>query len=169
MWVQGCSLGCPGCFNPQTHARQAGELILVNDLFEKIADLQDRIEGVSISGGEPLQQLPAITALLARIRSETRLSTLVFTGFSWEEIQHIPAASRFLEQVDVLLAGRYDQNRRVAAGLLGSSNKTVHFLTGRYSPADLETVPEAEVVLSEDGEMLFSGINPLFWDRKTDR
>ena len=22
VWVQGCSLGCPGCFNPQTHDRE---------------------------------------------------------------------------------------------------------------------------------------------------
>ncbi len=71
---------------------------------------------------------------------------------------------RFLDSVDVLLAGRYDAAQRVATGLLGSANKTIHLLTERYTLADLEAVPEAEVFVSAQGEILFSGINPLVWD-----
>jgi len=26
VWVQGCTLGCPGCFNPQTHSVAAGKI-----------------------------------------------------------------------------------------------------------------------------------------------
>jgi len=35
VWVQGCSLGCPGCFNPQTHDRaEAGEVAEVAEVAE---------------------------------------------------------------------------------------------------------------------------------------
>jgi anaerobic ribonucleoside-triphosphate reductase activating protein len=68
-----------------------------------------------------------------------------------------------LKHVDVLLAGRYDASQRVADGLIGSANKTVHFLTGRYNMADLESVPQAEVILNADGEIILSGIDPLNW------
>jgi anaerobic ribonucleoside-triphosphate reductase activating protein len=161
LWLQGCSLGCPGCYNPATHPFSGGELVSVDDLFRHIAALGDAIEGVTVSGGEPLQQRPGLLALLRRLRTETRLSVLVFTGFTWEEVQRMPEAGALAACVDVLIAGRYDASRRLARDLRGSANKTVHFLTGRYGPADLREVPEAEVVITADGEVVASGIDPV--------
>ena len=39
VWVQGCTLGCPGCFNPETHDAGNGNLARVDDLFTQIAAL----------------------------------------------------------------------------------------------------------------------------------
>jgi anaerobic ribonucleoside-triphosphate reductase activating protein len=163
VWLQGCSLHCPGCFNPQTHPFAGGEVVPVAEMFTRLVGLGDAVEGVTLSGGEPLQQLPAVVALLRRLRTETKLSVLVFTGFGWDEVQGFPEAGELLACIDVLIAGRYDEGRRVAHGLLGSSNKTVHFLTPRYTPADLEAVPEAEVILTPEGDILASGIDPVRW------
>src|SRR5437868_145303 len=68
VWVQGCSLGCPGCFNPETHPASGGRMASVDDLLREIAGLGDAIEGVTLSGGEPLQQRGAVVALLRRLR-----------------------------------------------------------------------------------------------------
>ena len=163
VWVQGCSLACPGCYNPATHPFAGGELVEPDDLFVRIVALGDTIEGITVSGGEPFQQRPALHALLARLRRETALSVLVFTGFSREEVQRFPDADDLLACVDVLIAGRYEQRLHLARDLRGSANKTVHFLTPRYGPADLAAVPAAEVVLTPDGEVLASGIDPLRW------
>jgi len=76
VWVQGCTLSCPGCFNPATHSRTGGEVVTVDALFECIVAAPD-IEGVSISGGEPLQQCGPLAALLRRLRRETGLSALL--------------------------------------------------------------------------------------------
>jgi hypothetical protein len=65
--------------------------------------------------------------------------------------------------VDVIIAGRYDASRRVAQGLIGSSNKKTHFLTGRYNDSDLEAVPQAEIIVTRHGEVILSGIDPLKW------
>jgi anaerobic ribonucleoside-triphosphate reductase activating protein len=159
LWVQGCSLGCPGCFNPTTHAVDGGETVSVSDLFQRIAALRDRIEGITVSGGEPLQQPLALAELLSRIKAETTLSVILFTGFSWNEIE----ASETLRDVDVLIAGRYDHAHRLAHGLRGSTNKTLHFLTDRYTSVDLEPVPPAEVILTPDGEVIMTGIDPVKW------
>src|SRR5437867_3434145 len=86
LWVQGCTLGCPGCFNPDTHPRP-GQVWTVDETYERIVALAGDIEGVTISGGEPLQQRRPILTLLHRIRTETSLSTLVFTGYTWDELQ----------------------------------------------------------------------------------
>jgi anaerobic ribonucleoside-triphosphate reductase activating protein len=161
VWVQGCTLGCPGCFNPLTHLNTGGENILIDDLFHQVKLLENQVEGITISGGEPLQQLRPLLKLLAQIRRETDLSILIFTGYSWVEINQMPLARELLANIDVLLAGRYDANQRVAAGLLGSSNKTIHFLSTRYNLTDLQSLPEAEVIIGEDGEIIYSGIDPL--------
>lgn len=163
LWVQGCSLGCPGCFNPETHDPRGGEKQTVEQVVERIIALQDQIEGLTISGGEPAHQHRALSHLLKQVREKTHLSILVFTGYDWSELQRFPGIDNFLAQIDVLIAGRYDVSRRVAQGLIGSSNKTVHFLTDRYTSKDLEAIPQAEVIVSPDGEIILSGIDPLQW------
>lgn len=155
----GCTLACTGCFNPETHPR-SGEEITVDELFDRILALGDTIEGVTISGGEPLQQRPAVLALLARIRADTSLSVLVFTGFTWPEVARMPDVPALQRCVDVLIAGRYDATQRLAHGLRGSSNKTVHLFSDRYTLDDLDTVPDAEVLIRPDGQLVISGINP---------
>src|SRR5262245_54578321 len=116
VWTQGCSLGCPGCFNPETHAFDHGQWIAVDALFDRIHALGDSIEGITISGGEPLQQAGATLALLRRVRSETSLSAIVFTGFRWPEVQQLPQGREILANLDILLAGRYDASERIGRG-----------------------------------------------------
>ncbi len=168
IWVQGCALGCPGCFNPETHPMRGGETWPVEKLDERILELSkrpesQRIEGITISGGEPLHQHRALARLLEQVRQKTSLSILVFSGYDWDEIHRLKGTDRFLANVDVLIAGRYDASRRVAEGLIGSANKVVHLLTDRYTRQDLEEVPQAEILLSPDGEIILSGIDPLKW------
>lgn len=52
--------------------------------------------------------------------------------------------------------------QRLAAGLRGSAGKTVHLLTSRYTLADIDAVPAAEVVIGEDGDITLTGIDPLY-------
>lgn len=160
-WLQGCNLGCPGCFNPQMHSRRGGYWITVDQLFLQITALQSQIQGVTISGGEPLQQMRPLLKLLHLLRSETDLSILLFSGYTWSEIECMPMGEPLLNLLDVLVAGRYVQEQPGSGGLLGSSNQQIYYLTKRYSAQDVEQTPPAEVILTPDGEILLSGIQPL--------
>ncbi len=149
-------MGCPGCFNPQTHSREeGGETLEVAEVMRRI--LVAGTEGLTVSGGEPLQQAEAVVALLEEARA-AGMSTLLFTGLTWEEIQRLPLAPRILRCVDVLLAGRYVAERRVAKRLLGSANKTVHLLSSRHTMEEIAATPEAEAIILPDGRVVFSGI-----------
>jgi anaerobic ribonucleoside-triphosphate reductase activating protein len=191
VWVQGCRLRCPGCFNPDTHPLGGGQLIAVARLADRVIALGDKIEGVTISGGEPLDQVPALTDLLRRVKTETELSTIVFTGYTWKEAQTLLARSShrhprkpaqqahpevggtgsaqapsikldsLLRYVDVLIAGRYNRRLRLARGLRGSANKTIHLLSPRYSLRDIESVPVAEVIIDSRGTIAVSGVDPM--------
>ena len=160
LWLQGCSLGCPGCFNPGAHPRDAGERASVDELLARVADLGPGIEGLTVSGGEPLEQARPLRALLERLRRETSLSVILFTGFTWEEVRAAAEMADVLAFVDVLVAGRYDAARRLARGLCGSANKTTHFLTDRYAQDDLDAVPAAEIAIGPEGEVVVSGMDP---------
>lgn len=159
VWVQGCTLGCHGCFNPETHER-AGESVEVDDLLARLVALEDGIEGLTVSGGEPLQQRRAVLALLSGVRASTALSVLVFTGYRLGEVERMPELPELRACVDVLVAGRYEHEHRLATGLRGSANQTVHRFTDRYTASELEEVPPAEVVIGADGRVVVTGVDP---------
>lgn len=163
IWLQGCSLGCPGCFNPETHTIHGGKPYPIEKLMTWLRTDARLIDGLTISGGEPLQQIFPLLTLLENIRLELRLPVILFTGYSWDEVQKMPEAKRLLQFLDVVIAGRFILDQRIANQMIGSTNKTVHFITARYQPADFKTVPPAEVIISPTGEVRLSGIDPLNW------
>jgi anaerobic ribonucleoside-triphosphate reductase activating protein len=125
--------------------------------------LRPSIEGITVSGGEPLQQWAAVRSLLWRIRRASDLSVVLFTGYTWQEVRLMGRHEELRETVDVVVAGRYVDRLRLARGLLGSTNKTVHLMTDRYAIGDLARVPSAEVVIAPDGAITLSGIDPVAW------
>jgi anaerobic ribonucleoside-triphosphate reductase activating protein len=159
VWFQGCTLGCPGCFNPATHEPQSGYLSDTETVAAQILTQAETIEGVSISGGEPLQQPSALRDLLCRL-VPAGLSRLVFTGYTLAEVHKLPLGPRILPLVDVLIAGRYVASRHSANGLAGSTNQKIHLLTTRHAPDDFPKVPTREIILHRDGSMTITGINP---------
>ena len=159
-WFQGCSLGCPGCFNPLTHDPQAGGVTDTATLAAQLLTRPNDIAGVSISGGEPFQQPEALLDLLTRLDG-SGLSRLVFSGYTLREIEAQPLGHAILAHLDVLIAGRYVQTRHDGHALLGSSNQRIHLLTPRHTPADFAKVPGTEIIIHTDGSITLTGISPL--------
>ena len=158
VWMQGCTLGCAGCFNPTTHDAQAGREVAVADLAAQMAAA--KVEGLSLSGGEPLQQPEAAAALLDAARA-LGLSTLAFSGYRIEEIRALPGGPEVLARLDVLIDGRYLAGERLATGLRGSANQRIQLLTPRYTLADVEATPVAEIRIGPTGDLVLTGVNPL--------
>ncbi len=153
-------MGCLGCFNPETHDFKNDALYNVEEVFSWVAAASD-IEGLTVSGGEPLQQPESLLELLELVYTQTDLSVLLFTGFSFEEVELMPCFNKLQSLVDVMIAGRYKQEVALRSGLIGSSNKTMHFFSDRYSKEDLVIVPVSEVIISPNGEMAVTGIDPV--------
>jgi anaerobic ribonucleoside-triphosphate reductase activating protein len=159
--MQGCTLGCPGCFNPSTHAG-GGQELSIAELTDQIAAAKaaSNIEGISLSGGEPLQQAKASAAILDAARG-LGLSTLAFSGYTIDEIRALAGGPDVLARLDVLIDGRYVAGERLATGLRGSANQRIQLLTPRYTQADVEATPVAEIRIGRDGELVLTGVNPL--------
>jgi anaerobic ribonucleoside-triphosphate reductase activating protein len=173
VWFQGCTLGCPGCFNPTTHDPGGGRAMPLDELIDELGrarpgtegGTEGGIEGLSLSGGEPLQQPEAARALLDAARA-LGLSTLAFSGYTLDEIRGLPGGPDVLARLDVLIDGRYVASDRLATGLRGSANQRIQLLTGRYTLADVEATPVAEIRIAPTGDIVLTGVDPLRLKRR---
>jgi anaerobic ribonucleoside-triphosphate reductase activating protein len=133
LWLQGCPFRCFGCSNPDfLEFRVATEMSV--SAVRSLAFAHSQIEGITLSGGEPMSQAEALSALLPDLR-HAGLSVVCFSGYTLDEILAAadPWQQQLLSLIDVLIDGRY--NAKVpGAGIRGSANQQVHFLTDRYSP-----------------------------------
>lgn len=165
IWLQGCTLGCVGCFNPATHATaDVASGRTVDDLLA-LLDTTPGSTGLTLSGGEPFQQPEAARALLAGARARGR-STLVFSGYTLGELRARPDGAALLADVDVLIDGRYQAAARVGAGLRGSANQQIHLLSDRHTLAEIEATPTGEVRISATGEVVLTGVAPLMLGKR---
>src|SRR5262245_9203878 len=88
LWLQGCNLACPGCFNPETHSANKISFSTIPSVVGDIALAVDqfKIEGLTISGGEPFQQLPQLLRIIGEVRALfPSLSIIIFTGYTSRE------------------------------------------------------------------------------------
>lgn len=171
VWSQGCSLGCPGCFNPETHTPggsgqnpRTGRTWQVGEVLDAVVAEAPSIEGVTLTGGEPLEQPRAVAAFCGEVRARTSLGIVVLTGFSRAEIDADPARSAAVAEADMVIAGRYRARQHLGTGLRGSANKVYWARTDRYRPEDFAAVPEVEVTIGLDGMVTVTGMVPLGGD-----
>lgn len=160
LWVQGCTLACARCASIDTWDPLGGERIPVDELAELIdgilADHPD-CTGVTITGGEPLQQAAALTELLRRLRLRwaTRgvtVDVLLFTGYAGRAAT--ARASSVLAEIDLLVAGPYRPAAGYGDALRASANQQVEALTelGRERLSNAPAAPALQV--SSDGSEL---------------
>ena len=134
VWVQGCTLACPGCCNPEMFAPRGGELIDVAALVEEIAATPG-IEGLSILGGEPLQQAAPVALLAAEVRARG-LTVMLYTGYTVDEITSAEGRA-LLAACDLVVDGRYVREQpETRRRWIGSANQRLHFLSARYRADD---------------------------------
>jgi len=166
VWVQGCTLACPGCFNPETHSplipgvTAATPAALADAVIAEAAIAageREPVEGVTLTGGEPLEQAEMASAFCQGIKDRSELGIIILTGFTRHEIERDQEKARAVEHADMVIAGRYNPRLRIARGLRGSSNKEYWARTRRYRPGDFAGVPEVELLVGPDGTLTVTG------------
>jgi len=136
LFLSGCSLRCPGCCNPHLFHRKKEQLLPVSEVLKLVTSVLG-IEGISVLGGEPLEQSLALCNFLSLLRRDTDLSVMLYTGYTMEEIAQDKAKASVLPFVDVLVDGRYQkENRTSEQKFIGSSNQKLYLLTDRYQASD---------------------------------
>lgn len=128
LWVSGCEHNCPGCHNPDTHDPASGYLF-DREAEDRLFDLlqPEYIAGVTFSGGDPLYftNVDTVTRLAKRVKSELPEKDIwVYTGYLYEDVRCLELTS----YTDVLVDGRYEQDKRCVGRFCGSTNQRIIFL-----------------------------------------
>ena len=126
IWTQGCSHNCPYCHNPNTHDFQGGELIEVNDVLERLEELQGQ-DGITLSGGDPFFQ-PEPCVQIAKKSHELGMNVWAYTGFVYEDLikKRNKKILELLTEIDVLIDGKFEiENRSLDLEFRGSSNQRI--------------------------------------------
>lgn len=149
IWVQGCPLACPGCMSRHTWDPAGGrsvDLDEIVDLWRTV--LGDGVDGVTVSGGEPLAQAAATGELLrtlADVRATVRPTAdiLLYTGYSERVARRLGPDA--VAATDAMITGRYRADRPTTLIWRGSANQRLIPLSPlgatRYAPY-LQHAPE---------------------------
>ena len=133
LWTQGCRKNCFGCTAPELQP-DTGPEIDETALARIITAAADRAgcTGLTVSGGDPFEQSPALLKFLSEVR-ERFSDILVYTGYTIAEIRRGDAGeagTECLRYIDVLIDGRYiDSLNKPGLALRGSENQKIIFLS----------------------------------------
>ncbi len=165
LWVQGCTIRCPGCCNPEMFAQRGGTEMPVDQVLARFDAAGDN-EGVSILGGEPFEQASEVAAFARGVRARGK-TVMVYSGYRIAELREQavanPAVTELIDATDLLVDGRYDRDLAeppppIGRRWLGSTNQVMHYLTSAYS-ADDERMRGANTVEIHwrDGKLIVNG------------
>ena len=135
LWVQGCSIRCPGCASEDTWDPAAGRDLEVAALARSLADavLAERLTGVTLTGGEPTEQGPALADLVTRMRAIVADGGAEPVDVLWFSGRTAAAAARLAPElwraVDAAVCGPYRPDLPGSRPLRASANQTLEILT----------------------------------------
>lgn len=162
IWLQGCSIRCPGCISADTWGPGQRRLA-VADLLADLAPWLAEAEGITVSGGEPFDQFPALLALLAGLRQASALDILLYSGYSLEQLQ--PQLRQAHGLIDALISDPFEEHSAQSLALRGSDNQRLHLLTplGTERLASYERPLQADdkaldLMFDENGSVWMAGI-----------
>ena len=155
LWTQGCSKGCSECFNPETWSTNIYKELSPTQIFELIKNFE--VDGVTISGGDPLEQEDELLELLMLLSTmRLRKGVILFSGFTRAEISSNFIREQCLKYIDVLIDGRYEKNLKIDFSLRGSSNQEFYSFSNKISSDELHFDQEIEIS-SLEGDIMMTG------------
>jgi anaerobic ribonucleoside-triphosphate reductase activating protein len=173
VFFQGCTLGCQNCFNPESHAF-TGPDVIIPAVSERVlqAHKEHGTEGVTISGGEPMQQAPALLELIKALHQQLpSFSFGMFSGYGeWElalgrywtwggdysEPERRRLWAEIREYLDFAVLGRFNEHQPSGLPLRTSRSQALRMLTSRYGVKDYGP-QSVEVVVHPDGRAEITG------------
>lgn len=132
IWTKGCSKHCEKCANPELWDSEGAKDVSVEEIARIILNIhrETPVDGITISGGDPLEQAEELLELLELIKPEIA-DILVYTGYYYEELEKSwpqEMLARLEKNVTVLIDGPYiDERNDNTCPLRGSTNQSLLF------------------------------------------
>jgi anaerobic ribonucleoside-triphosphate reductase activating protein len=118
IFVSGCLHNCLFCQNKTFQSFEYGEDWSITEILGYIKERKHIIDGITLTGGDPLFQYVSVLELCKAIKKISKLNIWLYTGFKFEEIGEIK------KYVDVIVDGKY-MCGFPSASFRGSSNQRI--------------------------------------------
>ena len=132
LFVSGCNHHCKGCFNSIAWDFNYGNDFEDNTINEIVEALdKNYIEGLSLLGGEPLEELNQkdVLRLIKEVKEKLPNKTIwLYSGFTYEEICNMKTKQikDIIKNIDVLVDGKFEIDLYDPALFFrGSSNQRI--------------------------------------------
>jgi anaerobic ribonucleoside-triphosphate reductase activating protein len=177
VFFQGCTLHCRACWNVKSHPFGGRDMTVDAVAYEvRQAHTEHSLEGVSFSGGEPMQQADSLLRLIQCLRQQApELSFGMFSGYSEAELdkgqywiwgdgtseqQRKPLWQEIRASLDFAILGRFNQAQPGNMPLRTSRNQVLRLFTDSYTTADFSE-QLTEVNINEGGRAEVTGFPTL--------
>lgn len=126
IFVTGCTHNCRNCFNKEYQDFNYGEVWTETETEKVIEFLKDdNVSGLTLLGGEPMQNLELIQVLKA-VKDKVEKPIWVYSGYTYEEILENEKRTELLKLCDVLVDGRFvEELKDLKLKFRGSSNQRI--------------------------------------------
>jgi len=129
LFVSGCTRNCKGCFNEDYRNFRYGNE-WTSEVCDKFIEMirEPQIKGVTLLGGEPLDQIhdDDLLSLVKRIKRETGKNIWIYSGYTYEQIIQHEARKEVLSFCDALVDGSFVMElKNLKLKFRGSSNQRI--------------------------------------------
>lgn len=149
IFTQGCSIRCKGCVNKHLWEFETG----INVTTEKLVQLccEQDVDGVTLHGGEPLDQAEGVLSLIKALKSNGK-TVVLFTGYTYKELTQGKQRAVW-RCADIVVAGRYEEAKRnLYLQFRGSTNQRVYSHKGKYQHYRVRDGKSVSIIrLRQDG------------------
>lgn len=122
LFLQGCKKKCKDCHNPSTWDINKGKDYDVEEIVEELIK-KCLNKKLTVSGGEPLLQYPAILELVKNLNN---FDITIYTGFEFEDVP-----KEILKYINYIKVGNFIKEQRTTIiPFIGSKNQKFIDLRG---------------------------------------
>ena len=128
-FLQGCSLRCKYCHNPETWNGQCGILMTAKQLFDKAYRYRNywgKDGGITVSGGEALLQMEFVTELFTLAKKNKVHTALDTSGgnFSFNK-EYLENFNKLMEVTDLVILDIKAMDSELHRELTGQKNEQI--------------------------------------------
>ena len=154
MYLKGCSIHCEGCINQHLWPFEGGTLMNSSEILAICK--KENLEGITIHGGEPLDQSANLYDVVKTVKNEG-YTVILFTGYIKKELDKDQL--KVWNISDIVVAGRFQlKKKNVNLQFRGSTNQRVYAHNGPYKNYRVQDgYTTAILTIDENGDMDVNG------------
>jgi anaerobic ribonucleoside-triphosphate reductase activating protein len=156
VWLQGCSIRCPNCWNDELWSFKGGYVEPHTNLIDRAISNND--VGLTLLGGEPLDQATTVLKFIKDAQA-SGLDIVLYTGYELDELSEIQQAC--VRLADLVIHGRYiDELRNEHLLWRGSTNQEILINNPKYEGLEIIERRQMEIHIDSFGHLKIVGYPP---------